>query len=1048
MTAASMPKSVAPIPTGLPQLLHSPKTPWHISPALFERIKKQETVDGAGKPFVAVQVINSDPEYAFVLRYFQHQKPPHYGIKGIRCIHNPDQSLMFESALKGMEAAAKTFPPGWNQEEPKAQRAQTIERWKASVAPFSPFQIPSSKRVDKFVGSKIIPLWHGSKQVESICSSGFTYFGKHHFFDKNAKAGAQASTDIGFFGSGIYFTNSSHYASMYHSGTLFLAWVSMREPYPIVNDVPIPKKGADMLKLQGKGAYQNYNAHYIPVTSTDPSSADNMIYHPCHATEQPAWDEYVVFEKTQTLPRFIVELGVDLPVAPSSPSTATVGSLTEKLMALLDDPEIQSDSAMFAILNEKSEALFSFNPQSPLSSKDFAFYNRTMQLFDPKGKIRPAIKQQLTKSPAAQKPDAKKDPPSAAKVTNITMAAATATVVSSTGETFIQKTGKVVSAAASFDPKSLEKTDADGNTPLLNAAKAGDVKRCKALLAAGANPNAISKYGNNALDYAVQDGKHEVIPIFAAYKQLLNADTPLIRAAWYGHAKVCEALLKAGADPSATDKYGRNALDLARLCTSSSKDEVMKLLSSALTEQLARSQSTAQKPNAKEDPASIAKVTKIATATTAATAVSSSGQTLNQKTGDAVSASVSIDPKSLEKTDADGNTPLLNAAKAGDVALCKALLKAGANPNATSKLAVNALHHAARNGKHEVIPLFAAQKQLLNAKATNGDTPLMQAAMWGHPKACEALLKAGADPSIVKNGDNVLHIAAGHRNHEVIPIFAAYKQLLNARNMKGNTPLMTAAAYGGPIACEALLKAGADPFITDNAGQNVLHYWASAGAGLEVISLLATYKQLFNAIDTEGHTPLMLAATRDHLEACETLLKAGADPFIGKNGQNVLHKAAYYGTVKAIPIFAANKQLLNAKDTYGNTPLILAVFGGHSHACEALLKAGADPSITDKNGHDALHIAARLGNYYVFDCFVANKQLLNAKDTDGLTPLMHAASEGHPKVCEALLKAGADLSITKGGILGIGGDNALDLARQSTSDSKDAVIKLLSSYKK
>jgi len=198
-TTASVPKSVAPIPTDLPQLLHAPKTPWHISPALFERLKKQETVDGAGKPFVAVQVVNSDPEYAFVLRYFQHQKPPHYGIKAIRCIHNPDQTMMFEGSMKGMEAAAKTFPPGWSQEEPKAQRAQTIERWKASVAPFSPFQIASSKRVDKFVGSKIIPLWHGSKQVESICSSGFTYFGKHHFFDKNAKAGAQASTDIGFF---------------------------------------------------------------------------------------------------------------------------------------------------------------------------------------------------------------------------------------------------------------------------------------------------------------------------------------------------------------------------------------------------------------------------------------------------------------------------------------------------------------------------------------------------------------------------------------------------------------------------------------------------------------------------------------------------------------------------------------------------------------------------------------------------------------------------------------------------------------------------------
>lgn len=59
MSAASMPKGPTPIPENLPQLLHSPKTPWHISPALFERIKKQlVTEEASGKPFAAVQITN------------------------------------------------------------------------------------------------------------------------------------------------------------------------------------------------------------------------------------------------------------------------------------------------------------------------------------------------------------------------------------------------------------------------------------------------------------------------------------------------------------------------------------------------------------------------------------------------------------------------------------------------------------------------------------------------------------------------------------------------------------------------------------------------------------------------------------------------------------------------------------------------------------------------------------------------------------------------------------------------------------------------------
>jgi len=951
MTAASVPKSVAPIPTDLPQLLHAPKTPWHISPGLFERIKKQEAVDGAGKPFVAVQVINSDPEYAFVVRYFQHQKPPHYAIKSIRCVHNPDQTMMFEGAMKGMEAAAKTFPPGWSQEEPKAQRTQTIERWKASVAPFSPFQISSSKRVDKFVGSKIIPLWHGSKQVESICSSGFTYFGKHHFFDKNAKAGAQASTDIGYFGSGIYFTNSSHYASMYHSGTLFLAWVSMREPYPVVNDVPIPKKGADMLKLQGKGAYQNYNAHYIPVTSTDPSIADNMIYHPCHATEQPAWDEYVVFQATQALPRFIVELGVDLPVAPSSPTMATVGTLTDQLLLLMDNPEIQSDSVMFAILNEKSATLFSLSPQSPLSSEDFSFYNRILKLLDPIGKIRPAIKQQLTKSTTSPKPDAKENPSSIAKVTK---SATAATAVSSSGETVNQKTGDVVAVPISIDPKSLEKTDADGMTPLLNAAKEGNAELCKALLAAGADPNAMGKNCVNALHIAAGHGKHEVIPVFASNKQLINARdiyrcAPLMQAAWSGYSKVCEALLKVGADPSMTDLNGENSLQIA---ARRGHHEVVAVLLHTMNKQLL---------NANEDSPSIAKIIKH---TTAATAVSSSGETFNQKTGDVVSATASFDPKSLEKTDADGNTPLLNAARAGDVVHCKALLAACANHNAINTAGRNALHIAAYCLNHEIIPLFAAYKQLFNAKDTYGATPLLCAAssctFWVNPqKTCEALLKAGADPSLIdKEGRNALHAAAVYGKHEVITAFTGHTQPLNAKDMYGTTPLIIAASSGHSKACEALLKAGADPSLTDKEGLNALHVAVQVGQH-EVIPLFAAYKQLLNAKHMYGETPLMIAAWKGLLQTCEALLKAGADPSVtDKKGQNALHHAAQKGKYEVIPLFAAYKQLLNAKDTLGKTPLMQAAWMGHLKACEALLKAGADPFLTDKEGQNAFAWAA------------------------------------------------------------------------------------------
>lgn len=693
---ASMPQSIPPIPTDLQKLLHSAKTPWHLSPALFERLKKQLVIENvAGKPFAAVQITNQDPEYAFVLRYFQHQKPPHFSIKSILCIHNPDQTKFFEAAFTGMEENAKSFSPGWNQEEPKAHRNQTIDRWKACVAPFSPFQIPSSKRVDTFTKSKIIPLWHGSKQVDSICKSGFAFFGKHHFFDKNATAGSQASTDIGFFGSGIYFTNSPHYASMYHSGSLLLSWISMREPYPVVNDVSIPKKGSDMIKLQGKGAYQNYNAHYIPVTSTDPSSPDNMIYHPCHYTEQPAWDEYVVFEKSQALPRFIVELGVDLPVAPSSASiTLNVKTLTDQLMIILDNAEIKSDSVMSKLLTEKLEHLFSLNPNNPLLGEDLTFYNRVMQLLDPQGKIRSLIKEQFTKSQATtQKLNAKEDPSLVTKITKSDTAAAitTAAVATTSGNNLNQKT------EVSFDPESVNKADADGNTPLHKAAEAGNAELCKTLLAAGADFTAMNKRGYDALQMAANHGSHEIIPLYATYKSLINPrfnqyESPLMMAAMNGHIKTFEALLKIGADPLFV-LYPSNR---------------------------------------------------------------------------------------------------------------------------------NSLHYVAEKGCDEIVSILVNYKQLLNAIDFNGETPLFKAALGGHFKTCETLLHAGADSSIPDRYNRT-------------PLYMA----VNCYALSKNKDYLLKT-------CEALLRAGADPHIVIKNGQRSLGDGSSAFSRASAISSITSDNKIID----------------------------------------------------------------------------------------------------------------------------------------------------------------------------------------------------------
>ena len=198
----------------------------------------------------------------FVWRYFHNDKPIKHGIKRIYCIDQIDHKQAFEMNLPFIEREAITFKPTWNQEFLVSQRAKVIDRWKESVEIFSPFNTKGDEgRRKGFKEVKILPLWQGSSKAvcDSIDKSGFSYFGK-----TSVEGYLSESTYEGCFGSGIYFTDSARYASdIYSEGSLLLAWISMREPFPVVGD-PNQK---DMKALYAKGAYKDYNAHYVPVTS-------------------------------------------------------------------------------------------------------------------------------------------------------------------------------------------------------------------------------------------------------------------------------------------------------------------------------------------------------------------------------------------------------------------------------------------------------------------------------------------------------------------------------------------------------------------------------------------------------------------------------------------------------------------------------------------------------------------------------------------------------------------------------------------------------------
>ncbi len=279
---------------------NTPQTPWRVSPEVSARLQV------VSPRFKAAVLLPTDPESQFVLAQFMADKPPGFSITKITYVYNSSLQMGFLAHLSNIEHEAKQFLPA----SLSAERKEVVENWKDLTSSYSPLQLTIDQEEQILHHAKVVPTWHGTSvpKSQSICESGFTYFGKHTYFSGHGSG----STDIGYFGSGIYFTESAQYASMYSKGALLLSWVSMREPYPVISDKAYPQKCSDMQMLEGKGAFQNYDAHFIPVASILPDDPNCMVYYPCVHKQPPAWHEIVVFQKAQALPSFIVEIGVDL----------------------------------------------------------------------------------------------------------------------------------------------------------------------------------------------------------------------------------------------------------------------------------------------------------------------------------------------------------------------------------------------------------------------------------------------------------------------------------------------------------------------------------------------------------------------------------------------------------------------------------------------------------------------------------------------------------------------------------------------------------------
>jgi cytohesin len=334
------------------------------------------------------------------------------------------------------------------------------------------------------------------------------------------------------------------------------------------------------------------------------------------------------------------------------------------------------------------------------------------------------------------------------------------------------------------------------------------------------------------------------------------------------------------------------------------------------------------------------------------------------------------DPKGANEY---GATALYAAAASTDPAITVRLLAAGADPNAHLLSGETPLMEAARRGNLETV-----RAQEVNG----GQTAQMWAISERHAAAAEALVRGGADIGTrSKRGSTALMFAAQQSDPSYTRmLLAAAANPNDVMPRTGLTPLIIASAMGHLEVATQLLDRNADPNAVGGDGYTSLHRAALDRTAVQVVKALLAHgakpnvrlKQekptatTVNGVSLQGATPLLLAAEINNLAAVKALLEGGADPLIpteknttplmlaagggtdvvrprspreratalqtvkllvergadpngvGQFGWTPLHGASYQGLNDVIEFLVAKGAKLDAKDSFGQTPLSIS----------------------------------------------------------------------------------------------------------------------------
>jgi ankyrin repeat protein len=416
-------------------------------------------------------------------------------------------------------------------------------------------------------------------------------------------------------------------------------------------------------------------------------------------------------------------------------------------------------------------------------------------------------------------------------------------------------------------------TQPDGATALQWAAHWDDQPTAQLLLRAGARVNAANELGVTPLALACENGSAAMVELLLnaganPNARLLTGETALMTASRAGSVSAVKALVARGADVNAKEPtHGQTALMWA---AANRHADVVGALVEVGADVQARSD---VRPR-----------------------VVHTGNRFGDRN----------ESRGVVTMDLGGFTPLLFAARQGDVESGRILLASGASANDRAPTGASVLVVAAHSGHGAFAELLLEKGADPNA-ADAGYSALHAAILRGDLALVKALLARGANPNAP--------VAKGTPSRYYSKDWA-----LNATSLVGATPIWQAARYGDTPIMRALAAAGANPRFAMTDGATILIAAVAANSGFGTGDRRERYVGPGDTAATPEENE------RVTYETAAAAIELGAEiNATNQNGDTALHIAATQAVASVARLLVEKGANLEATNKRGLTPLGMAL---------------------------------------------------------------------------------------------------------------------------